>query len=269
MSKKTEKMKKANREMWIALGIILAIALVIAILIFVIARGSQQPKPTVQTGESSGNQTMNQEKPAPEIPYEIPGYVTVAGAELGEINEQLSLTCVGRYTGAYVEDGTDEPVADVVAAIVENTGAERIEYSVIKIPSGEETLYFNISALPVGASVLVMEANRAAYVEGMEFYAAECLQLAMPSAGQTADFGENFRLDAKDGVINITNLTDQSFESPVKVFFKTELEFNLFLGGIAYSVTAENGIQAGQTVQILSSHYKSGDSQILYMSHEE
>lgn len=267
MDNKTEKMKKDNRQMWIALGIVLAIALGIVVLIFAAGRANRQTKPEVQIGES--NSDLDLEKAAPQIPYEIEGYVTVAGAELGEINEQLSLTCVGRYTGAYVEDGTDEPVADVVAAIVENTGAERIEYSVIKIPSGEETLYFNISALPAGASVLVMEANRAAYVEGMEFYAAECLQLAMPSAGQTADFGENFRLDAKDGVINITNLTDQSFESPVKVFFKTELEFNLFLGGIAYSVTAENGIPAGQTVQILSSHYKSGDSQILYMSYEE
>lgn len=265
MSKGSERKRKEKRDTWIVLCFAAVAVLVVLIMLIVIIGGSQPPQPAVQTAGSTAAELQDPDT-APS--YDIPGYTAVAGAELGQFHDSLSLISVGRYTGAYVEDGSDEEITDVAAIVVQNTGAERIEYCVIKLPYGEESLYFNVSALPAGASALVMEAGRSIYSEHMVFSAAQCLQFALPTAEQRVEFGDSFRLNAMDGVINITNLTNQDFTAPVKVFYKTELEYNLFLGGIAYSVTAQNGVPAGETVQILSSHYQAGESQILYMTYE-
>ena len=74
--------------------------------------------------------------------------------------EGLRFTSFGRYSGAYVKDGSDDPVEDVAIVLVVNTGERYLEYASVSFEIDGEPATFTVTNLPPqrGAWVMAREA---------------------------------------------------------------------------------------------------------------
>ncbi len=244
---------KTKRDTWIVLGFMLLVLIVIAVLILFFT-ASKNELPEVET---AGN----------EISFDVPGFTILQEAPTGDLNEKFSLACVGTYSGTFVEDGLDEQVTDVLTIVVQNISSDLIEYGLITLDCGGETASFELSALPAGSYVLVMEKNRLTYNDTMELSKPTCEQYAEPN-NLVMDFGNDFKVYPSDGVINIENISGRDIESDVSLFYKN-YEYGLFFGGITYRARFSGGVKAGQIAQCMQQHYSLEKSAIMYMSYEQ
>ena len=164
------------------------------------------------------------------------------------------------YSGAFIEDGTDEEVKNVLALQFKNSGSKDIQYAEYVFGYGKDTVSFKLSDLPAGQSCVVLEAGR------HEFEKNESPSLISRVVAQVDEIpfarDEVLVVDNSDNTLTIMNLTEK--EIPVvRVFYKNyDSEDNVFFGGITYTVTAEN-IPAGNGVMVTPEHFKSGDSVVV------
>ena len=83
------------------------------------------------TGESAGLQ----------FPCRVAGY-------------DLVLEKLAPFSGIFVEDGSNAKIENVAMLQVRNDGDYPVEYTRLSVKYGEETLLFDISALPAGESIV-------------------------------------------------------------------------------------------------------------------
>lgn len=220
-------------------------------------------EPTEQTPET-GEPSI--EAPQAAFPYEIPGFTLLPDTKTGALENDLELLGVGCYTGPYFEDGSDEEVSDVYAAVVKNNGADWVDFAVITMACGDQTATFEISALPGGTAVLVLESTRMGRTvgEACSNPHAICTEDLTP---HIYDFDDTFALYTSDGVINLKNISETSFENDILVYYKN-YDYGLFLGGVTYRARF-GGIAAGEIGQSIQSHYSDARSMILYLSYDD
>lgn len=247
MKQTGKKPDKFGKWGWVALAVIVVAAAVLVLVLWPDAE-AEEPQQTVS--------------------FEIPGYTALEASPSGDLDDNLYLVNVGTYTGSYVEDGSDEPVENVLAMIVENKSEAVVEYAVLEMDCGDgNTARFSISALPAGACVLVLAEDRMC-AEGLTVSAMP--QVSRFAAAETAvlDFEDDFTLYPATGVINIENISGRDFTEDVSVCYKT-WQYGLYIGGIAYRARVEGGIAAGAIAQSIQPHYNSETSAILYMTYGE
>lgn len=251
--------KKRKRDHFILCGVaVLSVALIAAAIVWCVLRVGQSGTEPTQSKVSVTSEPL---------PFDIPGFTRIDEVASQPIGGQLQVTAVGRFTGAYVEDGTDEEVTDVLALIVENTGESWIEYAELTMDCGGETARFVLSALPSGSSALVMEANRMTYAAGTVYRLSEEAKMAALTSA-VMDFSEDFVLYPDDGVINVENISGMDHTESVSVYYKN-YRYGLYFGGICYRARFESGIAAGELAQSVQEHYSNADSVIMYMSYEK
>jgi len=245
----------SKRDTWIVIGFLLLVVIIIAAIVL-LASSSGQPDATEPT-----------ETPAvAEMPFDVPGFTMLADAPFGELNDSLYVSCMGAYSGAFVEDGTDDQVTDVLAVVVKNTGAELLEYGLITVDCGGELATFELSGLPASSCALVMEKNRRGYDASATYSNLTCERFAEQS-GLIFDFDDDFTIHPSDGVINLENVSGRDFQNDVSVYYK-HFEYGLFVGGITYRARITGGIPAGQFAQSVQQHYALETSAILYMTYD-
>lgn len=277
MSKNKSK-KEADSVLVTILLAVLILAAVIAVVLLLSQGGERNGEtdpsvPTEPTLESNTPvseptdtaPTEPSEAPQNAFPYEIPGFTLLPDAETGALEGGLELLGVGRYTGAYFEDGSDEEVADVYAVVVRNNAENWADFAVVTLSCGERTLTFELSALPGSTAALVLESGRQSWNES-----ETCRN---PHAVCTADtsvhiysFDDTFALYPADGVINIQNISEQTFEDDILVYYKN-FDYGLFLGGITYRARF-SGLAPQQIGQSIERHYTDARSMILYLSYD-
>lgn len=247
------KRNNAKRDTWIVIGFAVFVLLFAAGMILFFSL-KNDPQTEI-------------EKAVPEMPYEVPGFTMLDTAPCGDLNKSLSVSCMGTFSGAFVEDGSDEQIQNVLALVVRNTGEELLEYGLITAECDGEAVTFEFSGLPAACSVLVMEKNRTVYDGSAEIAELSCEQMAMP-VDIVLDFENDFSLYPSDGVINLENISGSDFESDISVYYKN-FEYGLFLGGITYRARFSGGMEDGQMKQSVQPHYSLEKSAILYMSYEQ
>lgn len=249
--KKKGKSKRENTILWIFAAVLLLAVIAVVVLA---VRHFTGDKPG-----QSGTETT-------ELAFDIPGF-TVLDTQLAQPEGTLEITALGRYTGAFVEDGKNEDVTDVLALIVKNTGEDWLEYAQITLDcGGTATATFSLSALPAGSSALVMETNRLTYAAGTAYTVTKAPSCAALTSA-VMDFSQTFALYPDDGVINIKNISDRDISSDVCVYYKN-FRYGLYMGGICYRARVEGGIAAGEIAQSIQTHYSNDDSVILYMTYD-
>lgn len=254
--KKERKRKRDAIILWSAVA--LTVAIIAAAIVLCIVQPNRDSDAPVQT--------VPTQTPAP-LSFEIPGFTPIEEVELPPSEGQLKVVAVGRFTGAYVEDGSDEEVTDVLALIVENAGQSWVGYAELMMDCGGETARFTLSSLPGGASAFLMEKNRMTYVPGTACRLSEKVKLAEQTSN-VMDFSDDFALYPDDGVINVQNISGRDHAEDVAVYYKN-YRYGLYFGGICYRARFENGIRDGELVQSVQPHYSNADSVILFMSYEQ
>lgn len=269
--RKKEDRKKQNRFLFI--GIAAAIVVIAAAVILFWRMGD---------GQSSDDQVVNQpEESLDELAdggqsakvsdwYNLPGYIN--GAEKDEEQIICGVTLpyqvqgtpiiiegIGQYTGPFVEDGNDEPEANVLAIVVRNGSDADVEYAEVHFSTGDGSeAVFHISTLPAGSSAVVLEQNK------REYSAEETLAFADKLYAQAEEMSlmeDDVRVTAEDGALTLENLTDQSLGT-VYVRYKNKLNDNYYLGGITYSCKFEN-VGAGDEIREQTKHFTVDGSTVL------
>ena len=229
--------------------------------------------PTETTGESSQETeptepTEEQITPPEELPpsVEIPPETDPEGGEEAGITfpcqipgYDISIEKLAPYDGMFVEDGSNADAKNVAMLLVKNNGDYSVEYAQIRVQWGQETLQFDISALPAGEKMVVQEKTGKA-ISGDEAAAASALVVQRAnmemseSKVQVTDNGNN--------TLTIKNLTNETIPT-VRVFYKYYMEDEeLYVGGIAFTVRVLK-LGAGASVTIQPSHYNSQTSRVV------
>ena len=180
------------------------------------------------------------------FPYQIP--------DTGLVIEKLN-----SYDGAFIEDGTDEEVYGITAAVIRNAGEENLEYAEITLERDGEPLVFRVSTLPAGATVAVQEAERKTYQEGT-YQNCTAVVAELDKFEKSKD--EVKVEETEDGSLRVTNLTKKELPC-VRIFYKLYMEdADTYIGGITYTAKVTE-LEAGKSQDILPSHYSKESSKIM------
>ena len=276
MAKKRRKKRKqkkfaAKKKMIIILGGIIVLVVIMAVFM------SKKFRPDIGgsvVNISDESSQINDENSSPEDEagdwYNLPGYIN--GAEKDEEQIICGVTLpyqvqgtpiiiegIGQYTGPFVEDGNDEPEANVLAIVVRNGSDADVEYAEVHFSTGDGSeAVFHISTLPAGSGAVVLEQNK------REYNAEETLAFADKLYAQAEEMSlmeDDVRVTAEDGALTLENLTDQSLGT-VYVRYKNKLNDNYYLGGITYSCKFEN-VGAGDEITEQTKHFTVDGSTVL------
>lgn len=218
------------------------------------SNNKEEDQQTVQQGETSNTQKeeskvteQQEERPTSiQFPYTIPGTSLV-------VNQFNS------YDGVFLEDGSDAEVTGISTIIVENVGGIGVEYADIVIDQSGTPLKFTASAIPAGTTIVVQEANGAAYSDSsiQECSANVALIENFEMSSSMVEVVENER-----GSLSVTNLGSETIPC-VRIFYKFALEKgSIYVGGITYTAKITE-LEPGVTQEVAPSHYVAGSSEIM------
>lgn len=209
------------------------------------ASGTEAPPATVSPSTQKPSQNPGQSKEI-SFPYTIPG-------------SSLVISKIDSYNGIFLEDGSDRSVSGICTLVLSNIGTTDVEYADISIQQGSRSLLFKTTVLRAGCTVVVQEANAAAYAEGAY-------------TGCTADVAEVAKLEMSadkvqilentDGSLTVTNLTNQAIGG-IRIFYKFCLtKGSVYVGGITYTAKVEN-LAPGGTQTVIPNHFSYGSSEVV------
>lgn len=171
----------------------------------------------------------------------------------------LTVEAIGSYTGNFLEDGSDEPTANVAAMLVTNNSERMLQIADITFQVNDtETASFRVTNLPAGTTVLVLESNKREFKEEDSYTYGETASGYMDQPTLEED---KFELVTEEGKITLKNNTDQAYEK-VYVYYKYVQLGGAYLGGITYRTPFEN-VPAGGEIEAVAGHFKPDSSQIM------
>lgn len=204
-----------------------------AMLLTLTACGKKDPEPTA---------------PQPTTVIDIPQAEITQTAFLGD---NLYITDVGKYTGVYMEDGSDEVVSNVMMIILKNESTSALQLARIDLEYAEFTANFEVTNLPAGESVVLLEKNRHEYVEESYFRAtAENVVFFREPMSLRED---QVKLTGVNGAITVENLTDEVM-GEIYIYYKNSAT-DLYYGGITYRARVEAGLKPGRNTTVMTNHY--------------
>ena len=202
------------------------------------------------TGSGTGGNTGADSGETPRTPW----------TQLSDDDYKITIrTLAAGYDGAFLEDGSDDEVKNVLALQIVNNSDKDIQYAEYAFAAGKTPISFKVTDLPAGQSCVVLESTRHQYdkSEVLDLISRVVAQVdSLPSTDKVLPVLND------DNSITLMNLTQE--ELPVvRVFYKYFYpDENTFVGGITYTATAEK-IPAGGSVTISPSHYETNASIIM------
>lgn len=207
----------------------------------------------VSSAEASGEDTDVQSNSQEETSSDS----TAPAITLSDPN--LTVEAIGSYSGNFLEDGSDEPTANVAAMLITNNSDQMLQIAEITFQVNDtETASFKVTDLPAGTSTLVLEANKREYSEEDSYTYGETATGYMEQPSLEED---KFDLVTEDGKITLKNKTDQSYDK-VYVYYKYVQLGGAYLGGITYRTPFEN-VPANGEVESIAAHFNPESSKIM------
>lgn len=162
----------------------------------------------------------------------------------------LSVMKIFPYSGAYVEDGTDDEVKDVVAAVLANTTSTDYEYVEFSVMTDKGIHNFTASTVKAFSTMTVLCKNKDKFEknESMQSFSIDVeAEYAVP-----VSLAEGI-LDIyyTDKTISLKNSSDRDLNN-ISVFYKQRNDMGYF-GGITYKMTVPS-LKAGEITQLNSDH---------------
>lgn len=260
--KNTDKKSKNQKKQNIAVIITVVILSIVLVWLILLAAGLElnlaapippADDPAVTTVPQPEQTTSAPEVTAPaeeEVLFDLGGGVKVVG--------------LVSYTGAFMEDRTDEVVADVLAMKVVNTGKQYIQTMDITLTAGDTEAKFSLSSLFPGESVIVLEKDRMAYSTAPAFEQARTSAVALFDSypGMCQD---KIEVQCLEGVINVTNISGEDITGDILIYYKNYVDGDYY-GGITYRVRIQGGLKAGQIYQGTAAHFNPDNSRIVFVT---
>lgn len=271
-------MKKwTNKKSLLAIiAAVAALALIVVLILWLLPENEQpevyvgNPQTPVQHPITIDPDLQNMgqaQSPEQAKQSEIPGYTDRSCIAPVTLSNGLSVIRSGSYTGPFVEDGSNEACADVLALVVTNTSQSFLEWAEIAVPVGDRTAYFRLSSLPAGQSLLVMEKTAMTYDAAAAYGEA----LLLSTAEGMKDFSlhtDRFSITAADHVVNLTNLSPEAIEGNLAIYYKN-VSNGVYIGGITYRKTLSSGVAGGAVAQFICENYTVAGSELVFIVYEQ
>lgn len=226
-------------------------ALILAILLLVVLI-VKFPLETITETEGEKESISNKEISSAQIESNVEQEIN--------LGSNVYVTGVDTYIGAYVEDGSDEFVENIMMLTLENKGEEYIQFATVTL---NNNYIFEITTLFPGEKVLVLEKNRAEYQADFGIESAEISNVALfaecPSMNEDV-----LKITGEDGMITITNVSGEKFAGG-KVFYKNVLDDG-YLGGITYAGTIPE-LEADEMVKLSAKHFVNDSSEFVFVTY--
>ncbi len=164
----------------------------------------------------------------------------------------LVITAIGKYSGIQYDNGSNSEVDDVFAIVVQNTSDQIISYSNFNLKLNDSTTCsFSPTNIPANCSALVLPINETPLYSDVDTFKVSdgmaVLTDSLPLLQGTVG------VDYKDGEFIVTNLTDEPL-GDVYIRYKNMSQGNAYLGGMTYSVHAED-VQPYETYFVEAEKY--------------
>ena len=169
-----------------------------------------------------------------------------------QLGYDLELQGVGRYAGLYLEDGSNDPVSDTLMIKIKNTGEKDLQLARLSLTYSDFTAQFEITNLPAGRSVVVLEKNRHEYAD--ESHLSVAISDVVFLATQMDVPDQTYEITGLPGAINLKNCSASDISDDIYVYYKYIADNELY-GGITFRAKIEGGLRSGEISQITSSHF--------------
>jgi hypothetical protein len=183
------------------------------------------------------------------------GYPTIPtdsyAGEVYQLDNGLTVTYIGSYTGIYMEDGTNETVSGIMMIILKNNAGADLQLARIDVAYEGFTAQFEATNIPAGESVVLLERNRHGYVAQtpVSVSARNVVFFHMPMTMES----DRLEVSGNDGVIQVKNTSGKDISSNIYIYYKNAAT-DLLYGGITYRVTLK-GLAAGETIKVSAVYY--------------
>ena len=213
----------------------LALLLTVSVLMTLSACGrNKEPEPTTEP-----------EQPTTQI--DLP----VENNQTAFLGNNLYITDIGKYTGVYMEDGSDEIVTNMLMVVLKNEGDTALQLARINLEYSDFTANFEVTNLPAGESVVLLEKNRHEYVSDhyLRATAENVVFFQEPMSLQT----DKVKLTGAKGSIEVENLTGEVM-GDIYIYYKNSAA-DLLYGGITYRARVDSGLKSGRKTTVMTNHY--------------
>lgn len=239
--------KKKKRKTLKLFKILLPVLAIICILVIAILC-LRQDKPSEQKEETQENASVQVEA------------MTETSINLGS---GLRITDVGKYTGIYMEDGSDELVSGIMMITVKNEGEDAIQYAEITMPVGDKEAFFSLSTLTPGSTMILLEQNRMEYTAGEYTTAlAENVVIFQEPLRLCED---KLKIQILDGALNVSNISGEDMDGDITIYYKNSAA-DAFYGGITYRVRIEDGLKKDEIRQVMAGHLSESGSTVMFVT---
>ncbi|MDO4555761.1 MAG: hypothetical protein Q4B70_11520 [Lachnospiraceae bacterium] len=169
--------------------------------------GSQAEEGTTSNSDSSDEVAFT----GIELPYEIE-------------NTGLVIKKIGSYDGAFVEDGSDKTVKNVLTMTIENTSDQVVQYSDLSfLTSKGKKAEFKISMIPAGGEVIAFEQNKMKYKKSTDYQFEDQITAFLEPDQVTLLEDQVTIMGTGKNKLTVSNITDADIKV-LRVFYKYQYE---------------------------------------------
>lgn len=179
--------------------------------------------------------------------------------------EELEIVEIGKYSGNYMEDGSDEEVSNVMMIKVKNNSDKPLQYAEILLTLEDDIAEFSFSTIPAGETALVLEKNRWEYSKKNEILETELKNVVFFEEGLNL-YEDVLEISELEGALNIKNISEKDISGQIAVYYKT-VEDEMYQGGITYRALIKDGLKAGEIRQVMTKHFTIDKSEILFVTY--
>lgn len=224
--------------------IIVAIALVIAALAFVII---------LLHNSGNRNETIRPEN------------IVVKDIEIDADTEGISVVSVDSVAGMYVEDGTDEVLSDILTVTFCNESDMTLQYAKLILTVGDDEYIFEISTVPAGGTVRAMEMDRKPFVSPKGDVSLKQENIAW-FLDEPSMYENLFSITQRNNAIIIENISGNTVNAPIYVYYKNYTD-GVYIGGITYRTGTQEPLEPGQTIVLDAKHFAPDASQLMFVTY--
>lgn len=198
--------------------------------------------------ESEGSESEGSIEVAPgsiSLPYSVP-------------ETPFIIESIGSYTGAFVEDGSNKPVENILSMVITNSSDTMAQYGEIKLKVNDEEVLFKVTNLPAGTSALIIDTKGEKQFNKGDIYQYVSSMYSEVN-GEVSLLEDKLKIGTMDNKIIIKNTSKEDLGT-VYVYYKYVQEGGVYLGGITFRTKFEN-VKPGAELEAVAGHFiKSGSS---------
>ncbi len=257
---KKQTQSKQNRGNTGKILLLVILSVLLALLVWLGSVLSQREVPTLEQGEQPGKPEQSE---TGDVQQPLPGQNAEPEATEPpsvELPDGLVIHYISSYAGIYMEDGTDEPVSDVMMIVLENTAEQDLQLARISIEYEDFTAKFEVTNLPAGEKVVALEKSRhpGTSEEYLSIQTKNVLFFPEPMGLEE----ERIEIKGHNGTLEVTNISGEDIMGDIYIYYKNSAT-DLLYGGITYRVPVRGGLKAGESTTVIAGHYTPDNSRLL------